>query len=163
MVELLITEFIIERNIRNMVYLWSGGCLVLFLIILWRMGLTRRALWAVGVSFVINIGWEISLFLTEARAYESGFPFLLEFIYHGFTELAPFVLFWMICLKLFGFIGKDGEVSADDREDEERVYQNQGNGEEERAGDSGDPSWEDTVPDLGLEEEDNDKGSGDAV
>jgi len=89
--------------------------------------LKKRALMAVGVSFVINIGWEISLLLTDARAYESGFPFLLEFIYHGFTELAPFVLFWMICLKLFGFIGNDEESDDEDdnrnkkEEDEEEM------------------------------------------
>lgn len=108
-----VSEILIERNITNMVYIWSGSCLILFLFILWRMGLKKRALIAIGVSFTVNIGWEISMILNNQRGYESNYLFILEFIYHGFTELAPFVLFIMICLKLFGFINKDDQVSQD--------------------------------------------------
>ena len=129
----LVSEIIIERNITYLLYLWSGSCLVLFLIILWRMGLFKRALMAVGVSFVVNIGWEISLWMNGARAYESGLPVWFEFMYHGFTELAPFVLFWMICLKLFGFIKADRDELKDESDSAE--------GEEERiTGDNNDPS-----------------------
>ncbi len=129
----LVSEIVIVRNITYLVYLWSGSCLVLFLFILWRMGLFKRALAVVGVSFIINIGWEISLWLTNSRAYDSGLPVWFEFTYHGFTELAPFLLFWMICLKLFGFIGKDKKKKSASSEEI-------GGEEDERAGDIDDSS-----------------------
>ena len=146
----LVSEIVIERNITYLVYLWSGSCLVLFLIILWRMGLFKRALMALGVSFVINIGWEISLWMNDSRAYDSGLPFWFEFIYHGFTELAPFVLFWMICLKLFGFIKVD--------KDEENDESDSAEGEKERfTGGSGEDEWE-GGPKKGKVEGDNTGG-----
>ena len=110
----LVSDIIIERNITYLLYLWSGSCLILFMIILWRMGLFKRALLALGVSFVVNIGWEISLWINDTRAYDSGLPMWFEFIYHGLTELAPFVLFLMICLKLFGFIKADKNGTVND-------------------------------------------------
>lgn len=102
---------IIERNITNMVYVWSGCCLVLFFAILWKMGLSRRAIITVWVSFLINIGWEMSMIVNGIRGYDSGYLFVPELVYHSFTELAPFVLFWLICLKLFGFIKTDKEYA----------------------------------------------------
>jgi hypothetical protein len=117
---ILVSEIVIERNISNLVYVWSGTCLVLFLFILWRMGLFKRAMIVVWVSFVANIGWEVSLILNDARVYDSGYLFFLELIYHGFTEFAPFVLFWMICLKWLGFIKKPGEEEKVDEKEEER-------------------------------------------
>jgi len=100
----LFTPMVIERHITSLVYIWSGSCLVLFTLILWRLGHLKRALAIIGVSFLINLGWEVSLLINHARIYESSYVFVLELIYHSFTEFAPFVLFWAICLHLFKFI-----------------------------------------------------------
>ena len=100
----LFTPIIIERHITSLVYIWSGSCLILFTLILWRLGHLKRALTLIGVSFFINLGWEVSLIINHARVYESSYMFVPELIYHSFTEFAPFVLLWAISLHFFKFI-----------------------------------------------------------
>jgi hypothetical protein len=117
----LFTPIIIERHITSLVYIWSGSCLILFTLILWRLGHLKRALTLIGVSFFINLGWEVSLLINHARVYESSYYFILELIYHSFTEFAPFVLFWAICLHLSRYIRPKAQGTSENARKNEKV------------------------------------------
>jgi len=103
-VQFLIQPITTYRVIGNWFYVGTFVLLILSFYLLIKRRLVKFGILLYGAGSLMNFIWEMILVFGGARAYQSGFPFVAELLYHSITETGPVLVIMVLLLEKFKVI-----------------------------------------------------------